>query len=225
LETIRAEEKVESMAPDKSRTSSWFNRIFEPSIDFYALLNSHAQKVLAGMEALEAWIKDGAKGRCQIVRDLEREADELKLEIERTLSDAFVTPFDREDIYDLSMQLDEIINAAKAAVREIEALELKFEGPMVDEMVCTLVEGTRCLKLSFSHLGSDSVEAANQATLARKSENRFSRTYRTAVRELFTHDDFKIVMKTHEVYRTLVHASERIDDVGEKLLHVIVKMT
>jgi uncharacterized protein Yka (UPF0111/DUF47 family) len=93
------------------------------------------------------------------------------------------------------------------------------------EMVSTLVEGTRCLKRSFETLEDDLQEAANQATLARKSDNRFSRTYRAAMRELFSLDDFKIVLKTREIYRSLLVASERIDAVGEKLLHIIVKIS
>jgi len=213
------------MAGGKSKSVTWFNRIFEPRYDFYAMLICHAEKVLAGMEAFEQWIASGAKERCQKVRDLEKEADELKLDIEKKLNEAFVTPFDREDIYDLAVRLDEVINAAKAAVREIEAMEVKVEGPVIKEMVNTLVEGTRCLLHSFRNLVGNVQEAANQATLARKSENRFSRTYRAAMRELFLHDDFKVVMKTREVYRTLIHASERIDGVGEKLLHIIVKIT
>ncbi len=213
------------MPAKANQGSAWFNRIFEPRTNFYALLNAHADKVLAGMIALEQWIQAGSKGRCQIVRDLEREADDLKLDLEKKLAEAFVTPFDREDIYDLSAQLDEVINAAKASVREIEALELKFEGTMEIEMVATLVEGTRCLKHSFENLTHDLLEAASQATLARKSENRFSRTYRTAVRALFASDDFKLILKTHEVYRILKQAAERIDTVGEKLLHVIIKIS
>lgn len=204
---------------------AWFNRLFEPRFDFYVLLNTHAYKVLCGMEALEQWIQQGAEGRCQIVRDLERDADEIKLEIEKKLNESFVTPFDREDVYDLCAQLDEVVNGAKATCREIEAMEIKFQGQYIHEMVTTLVEGTRCLKHSFESLNVHPQEAANQAALARKSENRFQRTYRAAMHDLYQYDDFKIVLKTREVYRSLVTITERIDRVGEKLLHIIVKIS
>jgi hypothetical protein len=210
---------------EKANSPSWFSRLFEPRINFYQLLCGHAMKVLAGMEALEQWCESGARERCQTVRDLENEADELKLDLEKKLVEAFVTPFDREDIYDLAYSLDEIINAAKAVVREMEALQVHYDGSLMREMVSTLVEGTRCLKRSFETLEDDLQEAANQATLARKSDNRFSRTYRAAMRELFSLDDFKIVLKTREIYRSLLVASERIDAVGEKLLHIIVKIS
>lgn len=204
---------------------NWFSQAFEPRTDFFAMLNNHAVKTLEGMQALEAWLIDGASERCQRVRDLEREADEIKLDLERKLVDAFVTPFDREDIYDLSLKLDEVINSAKATVREIEAFDLSPDDYYLKEMATTLVEGTRCLVLAFSHLKSKPQEAADQATLARKAENRLTRIYRQAVRDLFALDDLKKILKTVEVYRCMVIAAEHIDSVGAKLVQVIVKIS
>ncbi len=213
------------MSPSSDKASKWFMRVFEPKTDFFALLNIQAATTLEGMIALEQWINEGAIDRCQKVRDLENEADEHKLELERRLVDSFVTPFDREDIYDLSQKLDEVINSGKTIAREIEALEIHSSDPYLKEMAATLVEGTRCLIQSFYHLQANPTEAANQATLARKSENRFAKTYRLAMKTLFTLDDFKTLLKTREVYSCMVVASEKIDIVGEKLLHVIVKIS
>lgn len=204
----------------------WFPvRVFEPPIDFYALLAAQAAKTLEGMEALNAWLDDGAEERCQLVRDLEKQADELKLDLERKLVQSFVTPFDREEIYDLSGRLDEVINAAKAVVREIEALEVDPDDSFLRPMAEVLVEGARCLQLAFAALKHNPREASDQAVLARKSENRFGKIYRQAMRQLFTVDDFKKILKTREVYRYMLQGAERIDVVGEKLLHVIVKIS
>jgi len=213
------------MAVEKKNKFAWFNRIFEPSVDFYAMLNRQAAKTLEGVEALGQWIADGAQNRGQVVRDLERDADELKLDLERKLVESFVTPIDREDLYDLSNMLDEVINAAKSTVREIEALEVSADDRYMQEMSQILVEGTRCLTLSFAALKSDPAEASQQAFLARKSENRFTKVYRQAMRNLFKLDDCKQILRVGEVYRSMLLAAERIDVVGEKLSHVVVKMT
>jgi uncharacterized protein Yka (UPF0111/DUF47 family) len=215
------------MTAEKPKTAhnGWYARLFEPRIDFYALLNRQAATTVAGMSALEEWINKGANERCQLVRDLEKEADDQRLDLERKLVDAFITPFDREDIYDVSAKLDEVINSAKAAVREIEALSLPPTVEVVQEMAQTLVEGTRCLAQSIQHLAGSLSEAAEQATLARKSENRFARIYRLAMHELYNSDDVKTILKTREVYKAMQVGSERIDALGEKLLHVIVKIS
>lgn len=199
-------------------------RVFEPKTDFFALLNTQSATTLDGVVALECWINEGLFERCQKVRDLEKMADEQRLNLERKLVESFITPFDREDIYDLSTKLDEVINSAKAIAREIEALEIRTSDSYLKEMAATLVEGTRCLHQSFAHLQSNPVEAANQAQFARKSENRFNKIYRQAMKALFTLDDFKTLLKTREVYNCMVAAANKIDIVGEKLVHVIVKI-
>lgn len=199
-------------------------RVFNPPVDFYALLETQAAKTLEGVLALHAWIDSGDESHCQRVRDLEKEADQLKLGLEKQLVESFVTPFDREDIYDLSARLDEVINGAKYVVREIEALELSLQDSNLRSMSEVLVEGTRCLHLSFANLKSNLKEASEQAFLARKSETRFSKIYRQSMRQLFAIDDVIKILKTREVYRYLLQASEKVDLVGKKLLHIIVKI-
>ncbi len=106
------------MSPSVDK-SSWLSKVCEPKTDLFALLNIQSATTLDGIIALDAWINEGNFERCQKVRDLENDADEHKLELERKLVESFITPFDREDIHDLSVKLDEVINAAKTIVREI----------------------------------------------------------------------------------------------------------
>lgn len=202
----------------------WFSNIFGPNIDFYALLVQQAEKTLEGVEALVFWLKDGAEERCQLVRDLEHQADDMKLDLEAQLVDSFVTPFDREDIYDLSIKLDEIINAARNTVREIEVLNPSIHSTHIMQMSEIIVDGTRSIVKAFSSLKSNPRLAAEEATQARRAENRFAKVYRQALIDLFNHEDAKEILKIREIYRCLANAADRIDQVGEKLLHVIVKI-
>ena len=110
-------------------------------------------------------------------------------------------------------------------VREIEALEVSPNDVFLRQMAEVLVEGTRCLQQSFAALRSNLREASDQAYLARKSENRFGKIYRQAMRQLFQLDDFKEVLRRREVYRYMLQTAEKIDFVGEKLLHVIIKIS
>lgn len=203
----------------------WFGGAFEPTVDFYALLNQQVDKVLEGMQALSVWIKNGGEERCQLVRDLEREADDLKYNLELKLIASFVTPFDREDIFELSSSLDEVINSAKAAVREMEAMNVTTQGTKLDEMSEILVEGTMCLRNSILAMRKDLREAGLQALQSRKTDTRFSKVYRVAMRELLESDDFKVIFRVKEVYKVMLVGADRIDEVGEKLLHAIVKMS
>lgn len=222
--TIRSGDLVITMSTEEKK-EGWLTRLFEPEKDFYSLLTEQASITLEGMEALEHWIANGCGERCQTVRDLEHKADKLKLNLEKYLVGTLITPLDREDIYDLSARLDEVINAAKRCAREIEALEFKPDGTELLKMSGLLKDGSACLLSSFTNLASDLTEASSQATLARKVDSKIEKMYRAAMKDLYALDDVKMIIKTVEVYRAMVHAANRIDVVGEKLLHVIVKMS
>lgn len=209
---------------DKNNESlGWLARFFKPRFDFYALLTEQAVTTVKGMEALEIWIQEGASGRCQIVRDLEHEADRQKLELQKCLVESLITPFDREDIYDLSVRLDEVINSAKSTVKEMEAVEIPGNDLAIAKMSKNLVNGTRHLANSFKLLGSDFEQSSNEAGLARKSESKFERIYRKAMQDLFALEDPKIILRTLEAYKTMNNTSHCIEVVGEKLMHVLVK--
>ncbi len=210
---------------DNAKAPNWLTKIFPPQNNFYELLISQSSKTLEGVEALKVWIDSGAQGRCETVRTFEHEADDIVKDIEKKLTDTFITPFDREDIYDLSRNLDEVINGAKSTCREIEALQINVASDnFLKELAATLVEGARCLLATFEYLERDLPKAAEQAELARRSENRTSKIYRQAVRTLFAGDDLKLIAKTKEIYNSLLSIAQRIDIVGVKLEHVIVKL-
>lgn len=207
---------------------SWFSlpllsRLTRKPVDFYDLLAQHAATTLKGMQELELWFETGDEIHRLRVPEIERQADAIKLELQLKLGATFITPFDREDIFDLCIKLDEVINGAKAIVREMEAMDVQPKNESLEQFSIILLEGTRCLHNAFASLKSDPKEAASQAFLARKSENRFTKVYRQATHELFAADDLKSILKTYEVYRYMLHTAERIDTLGEKLIHVIVK--
>jgi uncharacterized protein len=209
------------------RPKWFFGRFLQPTHDFYEMLNRQAAKTLEGVRALADWVNENdCAERCQTVRDLENEADGIKLDLGKKLTESFITPFDREDIYDLSQLLDEVINSSKGVVREIEAYDVRpsNKAEAISEMCAILIEGTQCLVLSFSSLRHDLKDAYNQAVLARKAENRLTKAYRKAVRQLLQEDDTKLIMRVIEVYRSLLQNGERIDNTAEKLLHAIIKM-
>lgn len=48
------------------------------------------------------------------IQALEHHGDEIDREINRRLEDAFVTPFDREDIHELTVRLDDVLDGIQA---------------------------------------------------------------------------------------------------------------
>src|SRR3954465_4050825 len=70
---------------------------------FYPLFTASAENLVAATNVLSEFIHDHARREelAEKLRDLEHEGDQSTHAIFRQLNTSFVTPFDREDIYNL----------------------------------------------------------------------------------------------------------------------------
>src|SRR5262249_55983575 len=93
------------------------------SHDLIGLLCDQAAITVDGMRALVAWAS-GEAASGEKLRENEHRADDKKRELWRELRDAFSPPIDAEDLFSLSSDLDEVLNASKNLVREFEVMEL-----------------------------------------------------------------------------------------------------
>ena len=96
---------------------------------FYDLFAQSAKHLVGGAALLAEMLADGAdrEAIAQRMRDAEHQADESTHEIIRRVNRTFVTPFDREDIYNLASGLDDVMDFMEEAVDlvllyEVEAL-------------------------------------------------------------------------------------------------------
>ena len=132
--------------------------------------------------------------RRALVRDCEHRADAAKRELWRTLRDAFSPPLDAEDLYTLSADLDEVLNAAKDLVREMEVMDMEPDAP-THEMVTFLADAVGHLADAFRCLGTDD-DATEAADAAIKSQRRVEHAYRPAMSALLQVADLREVHRS-----------------------------
>lgn len=207
------------------RKFTLFSQLFVPAVDFFALLDAHAEVALSGVQALTEWLHEGDDDKADAVRAYERKADAIKLDIERRLFDSFITPFDREDIYELSVHLDGVINAAKLIVREMQGFEPGEPDEFLKAMIIEFLKGTQYVRDSVHLLKTDLRTAGELAQQGKKTEVRIFKLYCKALKELLGSEDLKKIIITREIYRAVLTAGDRVDLVSERLFHAIVKMS
>ncbi len=74
---------------------------------------------LALKDALENYDKDGLKAKLDAMHELEQKADAKKHKMMKALSQAFITPIEREDLIALSNYLDDITDAVEEVLLQI----------------------------------------------------------------------------------------------------------
>ena len=101
-----------------------FRPVDNSFFDLFAELGTH---LVRGAALLSEALGDGADREdvARRMRDAETAADNTTHELVRRANATFVTPFDREDIYALATQLDDVMDLIEEAVDMIALYEVK----------------------------------------------------------------------------------------------------
>ena len=202
---------------------------FKPRQDrFLDLLIQQAEQALAGMNALEAYMKKRSDKYATAVKQAEKEGDELRRILIDLLNRTFVTPLDREDIFALSRAIDDIVDYADTTVEEMQILDVDPNN-YLRRLVSLLQDAAEEIHLAMLRLKENPGVAAEHATAAKALENRVERVYREALADLFSGpEDIHHVMemlKLRELYRHLSNCADRGDEAANIIHDIVVKMT
>ena len=200
---------------------AWFRK---NKIDFSGMLYAQSEKVLEGLDALHAWAEGANDGTRKKVKDIEREADELRRILIEELNQTFVTPFDREDIFGLSRAIDDIMDYADRTVDEMEIYELKPNRFIID-MIDILRKAARELSDAIRLIQKYPSIALEHATKAKALENEMEHAYLRSLSNLFKGSDTVYMLKMREIYRHLSNAADRGDEAANLIGDIVVKMT
>ena len=89
---------------------------FPKVVKFFELFEKQNQMLMQATETLNALFKEfkDVSEKCKKINDIENQADELNREISNQLSLTFITPIDREDIFQINTSTEEVINSIRA---------------------------------------------------------------------------------------------------------------
>jgi hypothetical protein len=203
-------------------TSEGRRRWFLPDTpDLLGMLREQIEVTAEGVAAFAAWAAGDAE-RADDVRAAEHTADVLKKRVINAVRDAFTTPLEPEDLFELSHGLDEVLNHAKNVVREAEVMQV-LPDRAVAEMAAFVEEGVQHLSAAFEALSRDGDEATTAASAAVKTQRNLERVYRHAMSDLLAVDDLRTVIARQELYRRMSRISEEILDVADRVWYSTVK--
>ncbi len=195
---------------------------------FIRLLRKQAEKLQEGVGGLLLFVKEGDKEGANTVQRTEKESDEIRRVLIDELHDTFITPFDREDIFQLSLYLDDVLDYAYTTILELNLLKITPDKYLV-KMVERLKEAADELLLATQRLEQNPKVALEHARRTKRRENQIEKIYRKAVAELFSGpEDIHHVMemlRRREVYRHVSNAADQADQAANVIGMVVVKMT
>jgi predicted phosphate transport protein (TIGR00153 family) len=193
---------------------------------FLELLKSQADYTVQGLEALLLYMKQPDSTIAEQVSTIESEADEVRRILIDELNRTFVTPFDREDIFALSLTIDDILDYAEETIDRMVTLKVK-PNQFIERMVTLLTDAAVEIYRGVSELVEHPNVANDHAVRAKALENRVEQVYREALADLFRDpEDLNGVMeilKLREIYRHLSNAADRGDQAANVIGDIVVK--
>jgi predicted phosphate transport protein (TIGR00153 family) len=181
--------------------------------------NVHASRLLDRM--MNSWPED--EGLLAQLVEAEHEGDRITHEIIKRLNSTFVTPIDREDIYMLATQMDDIADFTEEAA---DLLGLyKIEAPMEQATALTKVLVAACEQLAegLEHL-REFKDLDRYWIEIHRLENEGDRISRDAVASLFSNGiDPMVVIRWKDMFAVLEEAIDATETAAQILEGIVIK--
>ena len=187
---------------------------------FYDLFTEAAQHLVVGAGLLAEMLAAEGQEKHDVakrMRSAEHDADETTHAIVRRVNTTFITPFDREDIYALASQLDDVMDEMDEAVDLILLYDVKVLPPELSQQVEVL---RRCAELTAAAMPNlRSMQSLEEYWIEiNRLENTGDRNHRQTLARLFSGD-----YKTMEVLKLkdIVEALESGIDAFETVANIV----
>ena len=168
------------------------------------------------------------KRLCNEIENLEHVGDGITHEILNQLSLSFITPFDREDIHQLAVVLDDIADfingvSSRMIIYKIEPADITPEVIKLAELIQRCAEELHVGVAQLHNLKH--VEKINEAYVRINSiENHADDIFDMTVSKLFEEEKDPIkVIKMKEIYSALETATDKAEDAADILKSIQVK--
>ncbi len=157
------------------------------------------------------------------VKDIEHECDIITHELTTKLNKSFITPFDREDIFTLSVALDDVVDYIDAGARAILMYDIREISDHAKHLAKVIQALTIEINSAVSML-SKPKDMNRHIVEIHRLENEADDVYFRAIGELFhTEKDAITLIKWKELYEILENGTDRCESVANIIESIILK--
>ena len=179
----------------------------------------HAARLLD--EMMHTWPESGGLSR-EILK-AEQEGDQITHEIIKRLNSTFVTPIDREDIYALATQMDDIVDFTEEAADFLGLY--KIEAPMSQAQALTKILVASCEQLAMGLEQLPQFKDLDKYWIEiHRLENDGDRVSRDAVASLFSNGiDPMVVIRWKDMFAVLENAIDATETAAQTVEGIVIK--
>lgn len=192
---------------------------------FYELFSRSATQLVTGANLLAEMFSEGSdrEAVAKRMQEAEHDADQITHDIIKRVNSTFVTPFDREDIYDLASQLDDCMDYMEEAVDRAMLYDVHVLPDGATEIINVV---QRCAELTADSMPKlQGMKGLEEYWIEiNRLENTADKHYRRTTAKLFSGQyDALEVMKYKDIVDSLESACDAFETVANVVEQIHVK--
>lgn len=209
----------------------WFRALMPRQDRFFELFGRHAQLLAKGAAALDRLLAggDAIARECDVIVDLEHQADDVTREVLQAIRRSFITPFDRGDIKDLIQSMDDAIDMMQVTVKTVELFGLVEFEPEMRGFGKIVVEAAALVAEAVPLLDQPSRNVARLSALTEKvveAEGRADELHDAGLKVLFERlgrTDPMAFLIGQQLYGALERVVDRFEDVANEISGIVIE--
>ncbi len=197
---------------------------------FYAMFNHAAENTIEASAALVKLFNsselEDRRALGLTIKAIEKKGDEFTNRIFDVLNQSFITPFDREDINELTSTIDDVVDLIYSLSGKVEVYRCTVFSTFMKEMVGLIHQG--CLQIKVAVGGLEDTKNSHKVLKAckemNKLESRIDEYYHMAISSLFENEKDPIeLIKQKEIIQNIEKIANKIEDVSDVVKTILVK--
>lgn len=191
--------------------------------EFYQLLVEFAGKIVKTGELFFDLVSnyENIETKVAKIKEIETECDKQTHKILTALNASFITPFDREDIYAITKEMDDIVDNLEEVANRLIVFDVHELREDSITMATYIMQAIRELEVMFKHLSE--VQKNNivkeQIIEVNRIENEGDTLFRNALKDLFKNekDPIELIKWKHllEHLETSLDSCENVANIVE----------
>ena len=200
-------------------------RLIPRDIKFLDLFKASGENLAAAAAKLRDLVNDFDRldDRIAEIQALEKQGDKIDHDINERLEEAFVAPFDREDIHDLTSRLDDVVDLIQAAAESMAIYDVR--QPTNEAQLMAGLLANQGAELSEALVKLEGMKGVSQhLERIHELEHQADGISRAAIGRLFreNHDPLDVI-KWREIYLVLENAIDAAEDAAEAIERMVHK--
>ena len=200
-------------------------RLIPRDEEFTKIFIRDGENLLAAARALEELVVryDRLDERVAAIQALEHQGDEIDAEIAKRLERAFITPFDREDIHELTSRLDDVVDGIQEVAETFVIYGIDEPTPEARQLAGIIAGQGAELVAALRMLDKPETMQAHLREV-HTLENKADGLSRAAIGRLFRERmDPLDVIRFRDLYIALEETIDAAEDAAEVLERIIAK--